>query len=259
MIIGLLALTYLLFGGGHQTFLLNPALKKNVETYVKNSKRKEDIYQLIKQTDKNESAFLKETKSVFDKKLVSLNMDTASTTADFIKEYNKFYDSLTVLQNKYIEGEIKIRSFILPNEWDSIMKKVLTLPDQAKARKSLMEENQKLATKLKTACNKNITDPSSKKQAAVYVDGYKARGDSVATAFLNLNYKYAAAIRPYKVSRSDFEPMRSNMIDLRRDYSNYLINMRFKLKAITPNKNWKDLAKVLNNNFVYLGAGIPNN
>src|ERR1017187_7820062 len=161
MIIGLLALSYLLFGGGHQTFLLNPALKKNVGTYVANSKRKEDIYQLIKQADKNEIIILKETKSVFDKKLISLNMDTLSTTADFMQEYNNFYDSLAVLQNKYIDGEIKIRSFILPNEWDSIMKKVLIQPDQSKARKNLMAENQKLAGKLAAACNKYITDPSS--------------------------------------------------------------------------------------------------
>jgi hypothetical protein len=256
MIIGLLALSYLLFGGGHQTFLLNPALKKNVGTYVANSKRKEDIYQLIKQADKNEIIFLKETKSVFDKKLISLNMDTLSTTADFMQEYNNFYDSLAVLQNKYIDGEIKIRSFILPNEWDSIMKKVLIQPDQSKARKNLMAENQKLAGKLAAACNKYITDPSSKKLADVYVNDYKTKGDSVAIAFLGLNYKYISTIRPFKVSRSDFEPMRSSMIGLRRDYSNYLVNMRFELKAITPNKQWNDLAKVLNNNFVYLGAGI---
>jgi hypothetical protein len=256
MIIGLLALTYLLFGGGHQTFLLDPALKKNVATYVADSKRKENIYQLIKQTDKNEVNFLKETKSVFDKKLVSLNMDTLSKTTDFIQEYNNFYDSLTVLQNKYVGGEIKIRSYILPNEWDSIMKKILVQPDQAKARKKLMEENEKLSANLKAACNKYITDPSSKKQAAIYVDGYKAKGDSVAIAFLNLNYKYISAVRPYKISRLDFVPLRSNMIDMRRDYSNYLVDMRFKLKAITQNKRWKDLAKELNNNFVYLGAGI---
>ena len=256
MIIGLLALTYLLFGGGHQTFLLNPELKKNVEKYVANSKRKEDIYQLIKQTDKNEAGFFKETKSVFDKKLVSLNMDTLSKTADFIQEYNKFYDSLAVLQTKYVDDEIKIRSFILPNEWDSIMKKVLIQPDLTKARKNLMEENQKLSDKLAAACNKYITDSSAKKQAATYVEGYTTKGDNVAEAFLDLNYKYISAIRPYTVSRSDFEPMRSKMIGLRKDYSDYLVDMRFKLKAITPNKNWRDLAKVLNNNFVYLGAGI---
>jgi hypothetical protein len=80
--------------------------------------------------------------------------------------------------------------------------------------------------------------------------------DSVIAAFLNLNYKYMKAVRPYKVSRSDFEPLRSNMIELRRSYTNYLVDMRFKLKAITPQKQWNVLAKELNNNFVYIGAGI---
>jgi hypothetical protein len=256
MIIGLLALTYLLFGGGHQTFLLNPELKKNVSTYVADSKRKDAIYQLIKQVEKSEVAFDKETKSVFDKKLVALNMNAASTTADFIQEYNKFYDSLAALQNKYLDDEIKIRTYILPNEWDSIMKKVLVQPDQVKARKNLTAENQKLADKLQSACNKYISDPSSKKLAAGYVAGYKANGDSVVNAFLDLNYKYISAVRPYKASRAAFEPMRSRMIDIRKAYSNYLIKMRFELKAITPEKQWNDLAKELNSNFVYLGAGI---
>ena len=256
MIIGLLALTYLLFGGGHQTFLLNPALKKNVDTYVTDSKRKTEIYQLIKQIEKYEVGFEKESKSVFDKKLVALNMNTNSTTVDFIQEYNKFYDSLAGLQNKYLDEEIKIRSYILPNEWDSIMKKVLVQPDQVKIRKNLMQENQKLANKLQASCNKYITDVTGKKQAKIYIGGYEAKGDSVINAFLALNYKYTVAIRPYQASRADFEPMRANIITLRRNYTDYLVNMRFKLKAITPQKQWNDLAKELNNNFVYLGAGI---
>lgn len=256
MIIGLLALTYLLFGGGHQTFLLNPTLKKNVETYVSENKRKTEIYHLIKQAEKYEVGFEKESKSVFDKKLVALNMNSASTTADFIQEYNKFYDSLAGLQNKYLDDEIKIRSYIHQNEWDSIMKKVLVQADQSKLRKNLTEENNKLAAKLQTTCNKYIKDASSQQQAKTYINSYKATGDSVINAFLDLNYKYISAIRPYNVSRADFEPMRANMIEIRRNYTNQLVDMRFKLKAITPEKQWNDLAKELNNNFVYLGAGI---
>src|SRR5258706_4935607 len=256
MIIGLLALSYLLFGGGHQTFLLNPALKKNVETYVSDKKSKSDIYALIKQVEKYEVNFEKESKSVFDKKLVALNMNVNSTTADFTKEYNIFYDSLAGLQNKYLDDEIKIRSFIKPNEWDSIMKKVLVQPDQAKLRKNLREENNKLAAKLQSTSNKYIKEGSAQKQAKTYIDSYKATGDSVINAFLDLNYKYISAIRPYKVSRADFEPMRANMIKIRRNYTNNLVNMRFKLKAITPEKDWNSFAKELNNNFAYLGAGI---
>src|SRR5450755_3729755 len=124
MIIGLMALAYIIFGGGHQTFLLNPALKKNVDTYVSDSKRKTAIYQLIKKVEKDEAVFLKQTKNKFDKKLVDLNMSATSTTADFTQEYNKFYDSLKVLQSEYVDVEIEIRTYIKPNEWDSIMKKV---------------------------------------------------------------------------------------------------------------------------------------
>jgi hypothetical protein len=256
MIIGLLALTYLLFGGGHQTFLLNPALKKNVDTYVSDKKQKEQIYGLIKQVEKSEVSFQKESKDVFDKKLVALNMNANSTTADFLQEYNKFYDSLAGLQNKYLDDEMKRRSFIKPNEWDSIMKKVMVQPDQVKLRKNLMEENNKLAAKLQTTSNKYIKDASGEQQAKTYINGYKATGDSVINAFLDLNYKYASAIRPYKVSRSDFEPMRANMIAIRRNYTSHLVDMRFKLKAITPEKEWNSFAKELNSNFVYLGAGI---
>ena len=50
--------------------------------------------------------------------------------------------------------------------------------------------------------------------------------------------------------------MRAKMIGLRRNYTDYLVEMRFKLKAITPEKNWEGSAKELNNSFTYLGPGV---
>jgi hypothetical protein len=256
MIIGLLALAYILFGGGNQTFLLNPNLKKNVDTYVSDKTRKNEIYLLIKQVEKNEAIFEKQTKKVVDKKLVELNVNRASTTADFATEYKIFYDSLAALQRGYVTDELKIRDLILPNEWDSITKKVLVVPDNIKARKKLFAENQKLHDNLLKACNKYITDAAGKTKAKTMVDEYEAKGDTLASSFLNLNYKYLKAIRPYHVSRKDFEPIRLEMLGLRKDYSAYLVGMRFKLLALTPEKQWTDLAKDLNSSFVDMGAGI---
>ena len=45
------------------------------------------------------------------------------------------------------------------------------------------------------------------------------------------------------------------MIELRKGYTNYLVEMWFKLMAIVPEKNWKDLAKELNSCFTYLVPG----
>src|SRR4051812_12217394 len=169
MIIGLLTLAYILFGSANHTFLLNPNLKKNVDTYVTDKNRKNEIYLVIKQVEKNEENFEKQTKKVVDKKLVDLNMNRSSTLADFSAEYRTFYDSLKSLQNKYLDDELKIRRFIHPNEWDSITKKVLSLPVNAKARKSLFEENQKLHDRFMKACYKDIPDSTGKKEAKILV------------------------------------------------------------------------------------------
>jgi hypothetical protein len=256
MIIGLLALAYVLFGGGNETFLLNPNLKKNVDTYVADKNRKMEIDQIIKQVGKSQASFQKETKKVYDKKLVELNMNRASTSSDFKLEYDSFYIDLKGLQNGYLDSELKMRSIIRLGEWDSIMNKVLQQPDKEKVRKNILGENKKLHDRLLSACEKRIPDSAGKEKAKRLVDGYEVKGDTLAYAFLNLNYRYIETLRPYNVTRQDFEPMRAEMIELRRNFTDYLIDMRFKMMEITPEKEWEGLAKELNNNFTYMGAGI---
>lgn len=256
MIIGLLTLAYLLFGRGHETFLLNPNLEKSVSIYVKDKQRKDEIDQVIKQVEKTEAAFQKKMKDVYAKKLVQLNMNRTSTSADFIQEYNAFYSDLSTLQNSYIESELKIRSYIKPNEWDSIVNKALKQPDNVKAQKSLTEANQKLHDHLLATCNKYITDPTNQINAKMLVDDFQLKVDTVTHAFLDLNYHYLKAIRPYQVTADDFAPLRIKMIELRKSYSDYVVNMRFKLLAITPEKNWEGLAKELNSVFYDVAVGL---
>jgi hypothetical protein len=249
MIIGLLTLAYLLFGKGHETFLLNPNLEKYVSIYVKDKARKNEVDSVIKQVEKTEAAFQKKVKDVYSKKLVQLNMNRASTTADFMQEYNAFYNDLSTMQNSYVESELKIRTFIKPNEWDSIMSKTLKQPDNIKAKKNLTAENKKLYDRLLAASSKYITDPANQKKAKMLIGGYQVKVDTVTNAFLDLNYRYLKAVRPYQATASDFAPLRAKMIGLRRSYSDYAVSMRFQLLAITPEKNWESFAKELNSIF----------
>ena len=255
MLIGLLV-AYLFLGGGHETFLLNPNLAKNVSTYVKDKNRKDKIDKIIKAVAKDQENFQKETKKVSDKKLVDLNMNRASTREQFAGAYNSFYAGLVSLQNNFLDSEMVIRSLIKPGEWDSIMNKVLVIPERGKAKKQLASENKKLHDRLIRACDRNISDSVGKSEAKKYVDEYTMSGDSVSAAFLDLNYKYLKSLRIYTATRSDFEQPRANMITLRKNYTESLVNMRFKLIAITPKDKWEGLAKELNNSFTYMGAGL---
>ena len=256
MIIGLLALYFLVFGGGHETFLLDPNFEKSVSVYIKDKDRKSEIDKIVKQAEKSEEVFQKQTKKVYDKKLVDLNMNFTSKPGDFNREYDSFYVGLMKLVNGLLTSELKVRSLIHPNEWDSIISKAIRQPDESKVRKAVIGRNEQLQDRLIMACNKYITDSAGKAKSRVIIGEYEIKGDNLTEAFLELNFQYLKALRPYKVSREDFEPMRAKMIGLRRNYTDYLVEMRFKLKAITPEKNWEGLAKELNNSFTYLGPGV---
>jgi hypothetical protein len=106
------------------------------------------------------------------------------------------------------------------------------------------------------ACDKYITDSAGKAKTRLILGEYEIKGDNLAEAFLELNYQYLKAVSAYQVTKQDFIPIQAKMLGLRRSYSNYLVEMRFKLLAITPEKNWKDLAKDLNSCFYYLGPGV---
>ena len=256
MIIGLMALYFILFGGAHETFLLDPNFQKSVNTYVRDKDRRSEIDKLVKEVKKSEENFQKETKKVYDKKFEALNMDHASTPAQFTQQYDSFYAGLSKLQYGYESSELKVRSFIHPDEWDNIMKKAITQPDPAKVRKAILAGNQKLQVHLILACDKYITDSAGKAKTRIILGEYEIKGDNLAEAFLELNYQYLKTLRPYNITRQDFEPIRIKMFNLRRNYTDYIVEMRFKLLAITPEKNWKDLAKELNICFYYLGPGI---
>jgi hypothetical protein len=258
MIIGLLALYFILFGGGHETYLLDPNFEKAVGIYVKDKDRKSAIDKTVKQVEKSEEGFQKQTKKVYDKKLVDLNMNHASTPGEFKLVYDSFYIGLKDLVDGFLTSELKTRSLIHPNEWDSIMNKAIKQPDESKARKAVIGRNEQLQDRLIMACNKYITDSADRAKTRVIIGEYEIKGDNLTEAFLELNFKYLKALRPYNVSREDFQPMRTRMMELRRNYTDALVEMRFKILAMTPEKNWKDLAEELNNTFTYLGPGVSN-
>ena len=129
-------------------------------------------------------------------------------------------------------------------------------PDKDKAQKSFAKQNLDLHNKILKACNRAITNTADQQKAKQYVDEYTAKSDTLSSAFLDLNYKSLKNIRSYSATRADFEQDRMKMIELRRNFTDYLVGMRFKLIAITPADKWTDLAKELNNSFSYMGSGL---
>ena len=256
MLIGLFTLLFILLGGEHHSFLLNPEMKKDVGIYISDKDRKKEIDSLIKDIEKKEEHFQKDVKKGYEKKLDGLNMEIGSTRPQFTSEYQNFYVDLGKLQGEYISMELKARSLIKPDEWEKIMSKVLQAPDKEKVRKKLLEETKKMSDKLLKDCEKHIPDQAGKNKAKAIIDDYEKKGEELDNAYLDLSYQHLNAIRPYKVSRADFEPIRDRMLKVRQNFTENAVNMRFDLLTLVPAKEWKGFAKDLNDEFNNLGAGI---
>jgi hypothetical protein len=210
-----LTLAFLLFGKGHETILLDPNMQKSMNLYVKDKERKTELDNIIKQVSRTQEAFQKKMKDLYAKKLVGLNKSSSSVPGDFLLEYDQFYQDARVEMNSYIDAEMKFRSITKENEWDSIMNKALKQPDNAKLKKNLTAESNKYYQHLLETPNKYIPDAAGKTTAKGLLDGFKTKLDSVADAFLNLNYKYLEALRPYHAARPVFQQLRDNMITRR--------------------------------------------
>lgn len=255
MLIGIATLLMLLFGGGQDTFMLNPYLKKQIKTHVGDKDRRSGIDELIKQVKKDQAAFLKERKKTI-KALTELNSDYKTTVSQFETLFDEYYDRRVALQNTYLDREMKIRELITEGEWDKIMTSVLEQPDKEKARRRVLEKNEKMYAGLAGTCEKTMTNKDTLAKAKEIIDRHRKVTESFIEEFLDLGYRNLEPIRKYNATRADFELIRKQMSDHHRKYLTSVIELRFDLVSLASEKEWWSIGKELNSAFKKGNKGV---
>ncbi|HEY9113849.1 MAG TPA: hypothetical protein VIN10_04070 [Bacteroidales bacterium] len=247
MIVGtLLLITILLYGGGYDTIMLNPDMKKNVHTFVVDKNRVKEIDHILKEMEKSQKAFHKVVKKGPFKEFEALNINPDATRAEYETLLNAYFVDLKALQQSQIDSELKIRSDIKEAEWNQIMEKVLATPDKSKAKKQMEKLTEKMHSGMIKACEKSISDPSNLSAAKTLIDNYRAKAELLGESIMDIGYKNQETIRNYNASREQYEDIRAEMLAKRLDFMQTVVDLRFELLEITPQKEWKGLATELN-------------
>jgi hypothetical protein len=247
MLAGLLLALFLLVSG-QETFMLNPEMEKSIKTTVKDKERKHQIDQILKEIKQDQKLFLKKTQKPSLKKLEELNLEYTSTAEDYQVVLNSYFTDLGVLQNKYLDKELQIRSLTKEEEWNKIMEMVIEKPNKEKHKKEIDKMCNQMHSNLLKAVEKNITDTISLKKARLLLEDYKTSSITISEKLLNASYKQNEAIRLYDTPRANFELLRLELLNSRKEYMSFVVAMRFQLKVLTPKENWKNVAKAINNN-----------
>lgn len=247
MVAGLVALLALLFfGGGYDTILLNPDMEKGVKTYVTDKNSVKEIHQIIKQTGKKQESFTKDSKKGAIKSFEELNLDYHAKRDDFQIVLDEFFTGLANLQKESLDSELKVRSLITEEEWNKIMDDVVKTPEKGKVDKQIEKITEQMKEDLIKACQTTITDSLALLDVTNLADEYKVKSLSFARDLMDLGYKDHESIRKYDTPREDFESLALEVLNHRKSYMNYILDLRFLLKDIVSPEAWPDLAKSLN-------------
>jgi len=248
MLIGLATLIILLLGGGTDTFLLDPQLKKSVKTYVAEKERKREIIGIIDLIGKDQKSFLKKRKK-YSNSLIELNTNYTSKPEEFKALFAEYHNQRTALQNSYLEHELKIRSLILENEWTAIMNALIEKPDKQKAQELFKKHNEKTYGGLIHACEKALSDKEALTRSKALLIDNQLKTETFMNKFLSLGYRHLESVQKYNVTRADFEPFRIEMDALHSAYLQSVIDLRFSPAGLATETEWKALGKELNGIF----------
>jgi hypothetical protein len=256
MLIGLVALmTLLFFGGGNEAIFLNPDIKKNVKTYVKDKDRKKEIYAIIKEIEKEQKKFLKRKSKYFDKKAIALNNSYLTQREAFDALFEEYYTERMNIQSSYWTRDSRIRTIFKEDEWNGMMTAVLEKPDKDKARKGFNKESDKLFEGIINSCKKNIQDEGKRLSAVNAVEGAQMEVNAFVEAYVNQDYDHLETLRSKNASKEDFDKAASQINALRKGVLTHLIDMRFQVISNTTEDEWGKISKELDQLFKK-GKGI---
>lgn len=245
IIAGLTMFLISLFGGGHETFFLNPDLKKNVKTYVLEEERKDEIFLLMKDSKKEQKVFLKSEKA-YIKAYKKLNKDRNSTLEEhrvLVDEYLKEHVSIAAFS---IDQEIAMKKLTTPEEWTNIMDAVLEKKDKGKVEKKMNQASQIFFKNLNKSVEDNIAESDSKMKILEIVNKLKIDLDEFIPIAVELSYKNHEAMRDYNAPKEAYESSAIELINLRKQLSEDYLELRFQLLELTSEKEWKSIVKEYN-------------
>lgn len=250
MIWALLIITLIkVLGGGHETFFLNPDLKKNVKTYVENKENKQEIYAIMKESKKTQKVFVKTRKSYF-KKYKVLNFDRNSTMDQHQALRNEYQEIRKEISAFSIEKELAMKKLCSEEEWGNIMNAVMKKKDKGKVKKSMEKSNQKFFDKLVKTFTISIANEANRKKTLKSLDELKETVDTAIPMISELSYKKRDAIRSYNATKADYDEGAEELTIIRKKVNDNFLKLRFQLLEYTTENEWNTIIKEYNNLFV---------
>ena len=250
MLIGLFTLlTALVFGGNESPFILQNA-EKIIKKEIQDKDRKKEIQAMMKEYKKEWKA-LNKTKKKQAKSIAKLNKDRNTATEQLAEKFEKFRVQRVELNQKLIDGRIKVARLIEQEEWDKILTDVVQISPKAEKKLTKAEAKVKIKQdkKLQSIGDEIeavFSDPVEREQATQYLLQFEDDIIVFLTSSSKFTYRDQEALQDRSASKEEIAGVIQKLEDYRANVHHSFLELRKNLVELSNEKNWPKLAKALN-------------
>lgn len=248
MIIGLVTLFALIFGGGSVDVFYIDKIEKGVKKYVTDKDRKAELNGYLKEYQTTYKAWNKEAKTDL-KEFKLRNLDREGS----IEWYESFFESRKIqrveLQKKYIGYRLKLQEGITDDEWTQIMAMSAGADQKQKdadAKQARKNADKDMLKKLRETTDENVTDPEARKAVTAAWDVFHKEYNDIGDAFDNLDVQNSEALANKYATQEDLAAVSVILNEIRAEALEAYIPMLVIVKENTTDEGYEAIMKEFN-------------
>ena len=246
MIVGLITLFAVLFGGGAEVFFIDE-INKGVKKSVVDKERKDEILSVLKEGEQKIKEFKKEAAKSANE-LKRSNYDRFLEGAYFINFFADRISSYGALQLELVEVRLKTQSLINDDEWAQIMtssSKAQFKQDEKIRKQEAKEKSTDVYRKLEKAIN-TISNQETRGKILASLNDYRKSYDAFLDSYENLNVNESATIANRNATREDLIKFGKDINGLREEMIESYLKLFFSIRENATVDSYKSIIKELN-------------
>jgi arsenate reductase-like glutaredoxin family protein len=239
----------LIFGGGSQSVLLNPDLKKHIRKFVENKENKKQLLTITKSYEKEAKAFIKKEKKMV-KQMGQLNSQRTTTEEEFREFFTNAITQYKEFQQKGLECRLEIQQLLTESESMQIFKaSEESWKKSEKTREKWVIRLRKQFDKLNSKINKQVQDQTRRDQTIEIVDEFRNNLIDIKCEYDKFNIIDNPILKKHDATKSELQTELDLQNELRCQFYNVYIENHSKLVNFTTEEEWDKVIKSVNRIF----------
>ena len=248
MIVGLLALLSMLFGGAANEVFFIEKLEKAVKEAIEDKDQRKDILADLKNTTKSVSKFNKSRTKQF-KKFQDLNVTRSASEDDLIHYFEALQLERIEFQDKMIDERLKVYSKIDEAEFASILdysSGVTSKRLEKEKKKAAKAKDEVPFPKTRKSINKAVLNAEKGKTISDGLDDMLLTIESFAKEVIEVNSKDNNLLTKQNASKNELKQLTGEMNKLRSTTYKQLVDFHLLVKENTNEAEWKKVMTAFN-------------